>query len=80
MDINKIWLSGLVMTNPNKSQLTSKTPIATFELRVREHFCDKDGKDCYRSSYFIIESLGKSVERTMEIVRGSYCCRGLSQV
>lgn len=60
MDINKVWLSGLVCSEPLLSHLGSATPSCTFLLQVDERFTPRDGKPRVRSNYFHIESLGRS--------------------
>lgn len=68
-DINKVWLSGLVVTKPTLNRLTSKTMSAVFHLQVNEKFVDRNGQTQYRPSIFIIESLGKSAELTADRVK-----------
>ena len=68
MDINKTWLSGLVLTKPVLTKLSSKTMSASFELQVNEKFVSRDGVTQLRPSIFTIESLGKSAETTAQRV------------
>ena len=68
-DINKVWVSGLVITRPVLTRLTSKTMSASFQLQVNEKFIDRNGQTQYRPSNLTIESLGKSAESTAERVK-----------
>ena len=68
MDINKVWLSGLVVSRPVLTKLSSKTMSASFNLQVNEKFVNRDGQIQFRPSIFIIESLGKSAESTAQRV------------
>jgi single-stranded DNA-binding protein len=68
-DINKVWVSGLVVTRPVLTRLTSRTMSAVFHIQVNEKFVDRNGHTQYRPSTFIVESLGKSAEATAEKVK-----------
>lgn len=63
-DINKVWVSGLVVTQPILTKLASKTPFTTFTLQVNESFLDRFGNKQTKSNLIKIESLGKSAEQT----------------
>ncbi len=69
MDINKVWMSGLVVKNPTLQRLGSSTPITNFVLKVRETFKNASGKKNSHISYFPIESLGRSTEKVMDTVK-----------
>lgn len=57
------------MGEPRQSQLPSGTVIVTFVLKVRETFLDREGNDCERDSYLIIENLGKTADRALSMAR-----------
>ena len=72
MEINKTWLSGLVISRPVLAKLSSKTMSASFELQVNEQFVNRDGVTQVRPSIFTIESLGRSAETTAQkVLQGS---------
>lgn len=68
-DINKVWVSGLVVTQPILTKLASKTPFTTFTLQVNETFLDRFGSRQTKSNLLKIESLGKSAEQTVHKVK-----------
>lgn len=68
MDVNKVWLSGLVVSRPILTRINSKTPFSTFNLQVNEKFKDRGGHDKIKPNIFRIESLGRSAELTAEKV------------
>ncbi|NDC22608.1 MAG: single-stranded DNA-binding protein [Proteobacteria bacterium] len=68
-DINKVWISGLVITQPVLTRLASKTPFATFTIQVNERFIDKNGSAQLKANIIKIESLGKSAEVTAQKVK-----------
>lgn len=68
-DINKVWVSGLVVTQPILTKLASKTPFTTFTLQVNETFLDRFGSRQTKSNLLKIESLGKSAEQTAQKVK-----------
>lgn len=65
MDINKVWVSGLALTEPVLTRLQSKTQFSYFILQTREKFQDRDGRPCVRTNQFRVESLGKAAEATV---------------
>jgi single-stranded DNA-binding protein len=69
MDINKVWISGIALTQPILTKLPSSTPIASFILQVSEHFITNSSHDAARINCFEIETLGKSANKTMDKVR-----------
>lgn len=69
MDINKVWLSGLVVSRPVQSRIASNAPSTIFTLQVNEKFSSKTGLTRIRPSVIEIESLGKNAERTFNIVK-----------
>ena len=78
MDINKMYLTGVVETAPVLSSLPgSKTPVCYFTLRVDERFMT-DNTLALRPNYFRIESLGKQAKFTYEkvVVGGRYLIDG----
>lgn len=68
-DINKVWISGLVVTQPIMTKLASKTPFTTFTLQVNERFLDRSGNQQTKSNLIKVESLGASAEKTMQKVK-----------
>lgn len=68
-DINKVWLSGLAVTQPVFTKLNQKTPLTYFTLQVNERFTDRDGNQQVRPNLVRIECLGKAAEITAEKVR-----------
>lgn len=68
MDINKVWLSGTVITEPIYTRLSSKTSMSVFSLQVDEKFKDKTMTQRVRPNVFKIESLGRNAERVLESV------------
>jgi single-stranded DNA-binding protein len=68
-DINKVWLSGLVVTQPVLTKLSSKTPFSTFTIQVNERFINHGGHVQLKPNLIRVESLGKSAENTVERVR-----------
>jgi len=68
-DINKVWLSGLVVSQPVLTRLSSKTPFTTFTIQVNERFVDRGGSVQLKPNLIRVESLGKSAETTAERVR-----------
>lgn len=69
MDINKVWLSGLAVSNPTLTRLPSKTPQSSFILQVNEEFNDSLGDKKQKSNLIQIESLGKKAEITLEKIK-----------
>lgn len=69
MDINKLWLSGTVVSNPTLERYGKSTPVSKFILKVKEKFNNKRGKDQFHENFFIIESLGRSTEKVMDTVK-----------
>lgn len=68
MDINKVLLSGLVVSQPVFTKIGDGTPSCTFILQVNETYCNKFGKTKHKSSFIRVESLGKSAHTTAERV------------
>lgn len=62
MDINKVWLSGLVVSEPILTKFPSGTPITTFMLQVNEQYTDRNDKRQLRPNLVKVESLGRSAE------------------
>jgi len=70
MDTNKVWLSGVVLTQPVLTKLpTSKTLFSAFTLRVLEQFRDRDGNPQTKPNDIRIESLGKSADKVQRTVK-----------
>jgi single-stranded DNA-binding protein len=68
-DINKVWLSGLVVTPPLFTRLSEKTPLASFTIQINEKFRDKTGQPQIKPNLIRVESLGKSAELVMDRVK-----------
>jgi len=69
MDINKVWLSGLTISSPVLTKLSSQTPFTSFTLQVNERFLNKSGAPQIRPNLIRIESLGKGAEITANKVK-----------
>ena len=69
MDMNKVWLSGVAVTRPVLTRLSSRTPFASFCIQVNEQFTDKNGADAIHPNIIQVESLGKIAEITTKRVR-----------
>lgn len=78
MDINKVWLSGRVITQPTWEKHGSKTPITRFFIAIREKFKNKRGEESFHTSAIPVESLGRSTEKIMDTVQkgGRYMVDG----
>lgn len=68
-DINKVWLSGVVINDPIMTKLGAKTPITTFKIQVNEQFLDKTGVLQTKANIILVESLGKTAETTYQKVK-----------
>lgn len=72
MDINKVWLSGLVISRPVLTKVgNNETPLTSFNMQVNEKFKDRGGNDRIKPNIIRIESLGRSAEKAAEkVVQG----------
>ena len=68
-DINKVWLSGLVVTRPLFTKLPSTTPVTSFLLQINEKFRDREKNVQFKQNLIPIESLGKNAESTADRVK-----------
>lgn len=68
-DVNKVWLNGLVVTEPIMTQLGHDTPSTTFVLRVDECFIDRSGNQRTKSNFLEIESLGRQSSKVKNSVK-----------
>lgn len=68
-DINKVWLNGLVVTEPVMTQVGHDTPSTTFVLKVDEYFVDRSGNQRTKSNFLEIESLGRQSSRVKNTVK-----------
>lgn len=68
-DINKVWLSGIVVSQPILTRLGSKTPFTSFSIQVNERFLDRNGLQQSKANLIRVESLGKAAEKTAQIVK-----------
>lgn len=72
-DINKAWLSGVVVSQPTLTKLSSGTDLCIFTLEVIETW-KKDGKPKHRSNFIQIEVLGKNAIRAHTLLSiGTRC-------
>lgn len=69
MDINKVWVSGVAVTRPVLTRLSSRTQFTSFMLQVNEQFTDRSGVDAIHPNIIQVESLGKAAELTTKRVR-----------
>jgi len=69
MDINKVWLSGQVTSQPTLEKYGSRTPITRFTINIKEKFVNKRGDSSFHDNFFSIESLGRSTEKIMDTVK-----------
>lgn len=69
MDINKVWLTGLAISDPTQTKLNSRTPATTFLLQCVERFESRSGKVNHHANVILIESLGSHSNMVMERVR-----------
>lgn len=70
-DVNRVWLSGVVTTDPVMTSVGYETPSTTFILKVDEDFIDRSGNKRSKSNFITIESLGKWAAKTKSIaIRG----------
>jgi len=69
-DINKVWLSGVVVSDPVYTKLGhTKTPITYFTLQVNEKFRDRAGQTQVKPNTVRIECLGRSAENASRSVK-----------
>lgn len=68
-DINKVWLSGLVITPPTLTKISEKTPLASFTLQVNERFRDRTGQAQVKPNLIRLEALGKNAESVADRVK-----------
>lgn len=68
MDINRVWLSGLAVSQPVLTSASGKTPLASFNLQVNEQYIDSQGVTKSRSNIIRIEGLGRAATSIMEKV------------
>lgn len=69
MDINKVWLTGLAISDPIQTKLNSRTPATTFLLQCMERFESKSGRVNHHPNVILIESLGSHAGIVMDRVR-----------
>lgn len=79
MDLNKVFLSGIVESEPVMTTLPkSGTPMCYFTLRVDERFISGKNAEVIRPNYFRIESIGKQAQTSFQKVKygGKYFVDG----
>ncbi len=67
-DVNKVWISGVVVSRPVLTQLSSKTPLTSFNICVNEEFV-QNGVPSVRENIVTVESLGKAAEKNLHFVK-----------
>ncbi len=65
MDINKVWLSGLCVSQPVITKPSGKTPLAAFNFQVNEQYTDGQGVPKVRPNIVRVEGLGRAAEAIM---------------
>lgn len=68
MDINKVWLSGVVVTEPQLSELSESTPICSFSMQVNEKFTNREDRIHLKPNIIRVEALGRSAKKVMDSV------------
>lgn len=69
-DINKVWISGTVVSEPIHTQLGNRgTSSAHFYLKIEEKFKDRNNKDTYHNNHIRVEGLGRASSKIMETVK-----------
>ena len=69
MDMNKVWLTGLAVTQPILSKLPNQTPLTVFTLQVNEKYQSRAGHPQIRANLIRIECLGRTATIVAEEVR-----------
>lgn len=70
MDINKSWLSGIVVTQPVFTKMpNSNTPFTHFILQVNESYKDRSGVWQAKPNLIRVECLGKMADVAIKTVR-----------
>ena len=68
-DMNKVWLSGQVITEPVMTQVGFETPSTIFTLQVDENFVDRAGNKRTKSNFIDVESLGRQSTRAKNTIK-----------
>lgn len=78
MDLNKVSLSGRVISKPTVSCLSSKTKTASFKLETLESFLNKKGELSFYKNKIRVEVLGKNAETIHDKISigEHYCVEG----
>lgn len=69
MDINKVWLTGLAISDPIQTKLNARTPATTFLLQCMERFESRSGRVNHHANVILVESLGSHSNIVMERVK-----------
>lgn len=69
MDINKVWLSGLCVSQPVITRPSGKTPLAAFNFQVNEQYTNGQGVPKVRPNILRVEGVGRAAEAIMERVQ-----------
>jgi single-stranded DNA-binding protein len=68
MDINKVWLSGVVVTEPQLSEISGSTPICAFSMQVNEKFTNRHDQVHLKPNIIRVEALGRAAKKAMDTV------------
>jgi hypothetical protein len=81
-DINKVWLTGLAVSQPVFTVNLPKTPFTVFTLEVNEQFIGRTGKVHRRPNFITIESIGRSaaIAASRVVKGGRYTVEGYLRV
>lgn len=69
MDVNRVWLCGIVETDPTLTTLGSGTEFTSFIIQVKESFVDRFGKRKTKKNMIDVECLGKTSHIAMTKIK-----------
>lgn len=69
MDVNRVWLCGIVESDPTLTTLGSDTEFTSFVIQVKESFIDRFGKRKTKKNMIDVECLGKTAHIAMNKVK-----------
>jgi single-stranded DNA-binding protein len=69
MDLNKVCLSGLAVSEPILTRPANKTMFAYFSLQVNEQYNDASGNQKIRANILRVEGFGKAADTIMNKVQ-----------
>lgn len=74
VDINKVWISGVAVTEPLLTILPTQTALASFTIQINEDYRDREGRDRTKANYVRVECLGKAAESvSKKVKKGGRC-------